>query len=300
MYPTLMKNKDRLSFLYPTTCARLVHSTFAFRWPRMGGAQGVCQEEPGFPRLLINSLERLGVTERPRYYSREYKHLSTLRCRVVLSIARNTRYPDIEPWRVTATGFQHQDAYPLTIRKALRYLCWIFEEHLIPTPMRVFPPAIRTQVWQARMRNLERRRHQEDLLYHVVTYLVSLDKLFDEQARFLREQTHRAEQAKLAVRMHQIWVAQAKARTAAAISSEAIAHENLRQIQDRRMQEWTSSGTPVPAIGETQVLIGTPIIGGGGLFWDPASSTQRCRKVSCSRRRRSCRTAPRKWNPRGR
>ncbi|PVH34964.1 hypothetical protein PAHAL_7G076900 [Panicum hallii] len=223
-----------------------------------GWTQGVCQEEPGFPRLLINSLERLGVTERPRYYSREYEHLGTLCCRVVLSIARSTRHPDIEPWRVTATGFQHRDAYPLAIRKALRYLCRIFEEHLIPTPMRLFPPAIRM--------NLERRRHQEDLLYHVVAYLISLDKLFDEQARFLREQTHRAEQDELAVRMHQIRVAQAKARTAAAISSEAVAHENLRQIQDRRMQEWTSSGTPVPAVGETQVLIGTPVVGWGGLF----------------------------------
>jgi hypothetical protein len=231
--------------------------------------QGVCQEEPGFPRLLINSLERLGITERPRYYSREYQHLGTRRCRVVLSIARSTRHPDIEPWRVTATGFQHQDAYPLAIRKALRYLCRIFEEHLIPTPMRLFPPVIRTQVWQARMRNLERRRQHEDLLYHVVAYLVSLDKLFDEQAQILREQTHRAEQAELAVRMHQIRVAQAEARTAAAISSEAVAQESLRQIQDRRMQEWTSGGTPVPAIGETQVLIGTPITGWGGLFRTP-------------------------------
>jgi hypothetical protein len=218
---------------------------------------------------LINSLEHLGVTERPRYYSREYKHLSTLRCRVVLSIARSTRYPDIEPWRMTATGFQHRDAYPLAIRKALRYLCRIFEEHLIPTPMRLFPLAIRTQVWQACMRNLEWRCHQEDVLYHVVAYLVSLDKLFNEHAQFLREQTHRAEQAELAVTMHQIWVAQAEARTAAAISSEAVAHENLKQIQDRHMQEWTSNGTPVPAIGETQVLIGTPIIGWEGLFGTP-------------------------------
>jgi hypothetical protein len=149
---------------------------------------------------------------------------------VVLSIARSTHHPDIEPWRVTTTGFQHRDAYPLAIRKALRYLCRIFKEHLIPTPMRLFPPVIRTQVWQALMRNFERRRHQEDLLYHVVAYLVSLDKLFDEQARILRKQTHRAEQAELAVRMHQIRVAQAEARTAAAISSKAVAHENLRQI----------------------------------------------------------------------
>jgi hypothetical protein len=37
MYPTLMNNKDRLSFLYPTMCARLVNSTLVFRWPRMVG-----------------------------------------------------------------------------------------------------------------------------------------------------------------------------------------------------------------------------------------------------------------------
>jgi hypothetical protein len=76
------------------------------------------------------------------------------------------------------------------------------------------------------MRNLERRRHQEDLLYHVVAYLVSLDKLFDDQARHLREQISRAEQAEVTVRMHQVRVAQAEARTATAISSEAVAQEN--------------------------------------------------------------------------
>jgi hypothetical protein len=54
------------------------------------------------------------------------------------------------------------------------------------------------------MRNLERRRHQEDLLYHIVAYLVSLDKLFDDQAKLLREQISRAEQAEVTVRMHQV------------------------------------------------------------------------------------------------
>ena len=67
--------------------------------------------------------------------------------------------------------------------------------------MRFFPPAIRTPVWEARMRSLERRNHEEDLLYQVATYLASLDQLFDEQANILREQTHRAEQAELAVRL---------------------------------------------------------------------------------------------------
>jgi hypothetical protein len=231
-----------------------------------GWTQGDCQAAPGFPSLLINTLEDLGVTERPRYYSREYEHHGTLRCRVILVIARSNRYPDIQPWRVTATGFRHQDTYPLAIRKTLRYLCRIFEEHLAPTPAKFFPPAIRTPVWEARMRNLERRRHEEGPLYQVATYLAALDQLFDEQANLLREQTHRAEQAELAVRLQQIRAAHAEARAAAAVSSEAVAQESLRQARDRRMQDWTRSGTPVPAIGEDHVLLGTPVIGWGTLF----------------------------------
>ena len=94
--------------------------------------------------------------------------------------------------------------------------------------MRFFPPAIRTPVWEARMRSLERHRHEEDPLYQVATYLASLDRLFDEQTSILREQTHRADQAELAVRLQQIRAAQAEARAVAAVSSEAIAQEGLR------------------------------------------------------------------------
>ena len=35
------------------------------------------------------------------------------------------------------------------------------------------------------------------------------------------------------------------------------------------MQEWTRSGTPVPAIGEDHILLGTPIIGWGPLLGTP-------------------------------
>ena len=101
-----------------------------------GWTQGICQAAPGFPSLLINALESLGVMERPRYYSREYEHHDTLRYRVILVIAKSDCYPDIQPWRVTATGFRYQDTYPLVVRKALHYLCRIFKEHLTPTPMR--------------------------------------------------------------------------------------------------------------------------------------------------------------------
>jgi hypothetical protein len=114
---------------------------------------------------------------------------------VVLSIARSNRYPNIEPWRVTATGFRHRDTYLLALRKALRYLCRIYETPR-PHTDEVFPPAIRTPVWQACTRNLEWHHHQEDLLYHIVAYLVSLDKLFDDQAKLLREQISRASKQK--------------------------------------------------------------------------------------------------------
>jgi hypothetical protein len=106
-------------------------------------------------------------------------------------------------------------------------------------------------------------------LYHIVAYLVSLDKLFDDQAKLLREQISRVEQAEVTVRMHQVRVAQAKARTVAAISSEAVAHESLRRIQDQRMQEWTNNGTPIPAIGEAQVLLGKPLVGWGATIEAP-------------------------------
>ena len=35
------------------------------------------------------------------------------------------------------------------------------------------------------------------------------------------------------------------------------------------MQEWTRSGTPVPANGEDNILLGTPIIGWGPLLGNP-------------------------------
>ena len=50
------------------------------------------------------------------------------------------------------------------------------------------------------------------------------------------------------------------------VSSEAVAQESLRQAQDRRMQEWTRSGTLVPVIGEDHILLGTPVIGWGPLL----------------------------------
>ena len=63
------------------------------------------------------------------------------------------------------------------------------------------------------------------------TYLAALDQLFDEQANILREQTHRAEQAELAVRLQQIRAAQAEARATAVVSSETGVCKNGPELE---------------------------------------------------------------------
>jgi hypothetical protein len=63
--PTLLLNKT-IYLLYPTPFAQLVQLYPYFQMSKDGWTQGVCQEEPGFARLLINSLERLDITERLR------------------------------------------------------------------------------------------------------------------------------------------------------------------------------------------------------------------------------------------
>jgi hypothetical protein len=49
MYPILLKNRDRLSSLYPTMCARLVYSTFVFRWLGIVGPRVFAKESLVFP-----------------------------------------------------------------------------------------------------------------------------------------------------------------------------------------------------------------------------------------------------------
>ena len=116
-----------ISTIYPFCIPIFVQACspyLCFQMAEEGWTQGNCQAAPGFPSLLINALESFGVSKRPMYYSREYEHHGTLRCRVILVIAKSDCYPYIHPWRVTATGFRYQDTYPLVVRKALCYLCF--------------------------------------------------------------------------------------------------------------------------------------------------------------------------------
>ena len=47
--------------------------------------------------LLILSLERIGVVYPPEFLYREYDSKCTLRCDLMIFVARSTRYPDVDP-----------------------------------------------------------------------------------------------------------------------------------------------------------------------------------------------------------
>ena len=78
--------------LVPKYSCKICSPYLCFHMAEEGWTQGNCQAAPGFPSLLINALESLGITECPRYYSREYEHHFTLHCRVILVITRSDRY----------------------------------------------------------------------------------------------------------------------------------------------------------------------------------------------------------------
>jgi hypothetical protein len=102
------------------------------------------------PKLLFACVDRIDIYEHPEYSSREYEDRGTLRCEMIIFDGRSRRFPDIDPFNVTATGFRLQDTYQMAARKALRYLCQIYEKHLGRTPMRFFPPVKKNRpVWLA-------------------------------------------------------------------------------------------------------------------------------------------------------
>ena len=81
------------------------------------------------------------VKDRPEYEGCEYKKHATERCEVIVYIGKSEEFPDIiEAWYVIATRFRFVDTYQVVARKALWYLCQIYEEPIARTPIRFFPP----------------------------------------------------------------------------------------------------------------------------------------------------------------
>ena len=84
-----------------------------------GWSNGICFAEPDIPKLLLLSLERVGVVDTPEYIYREYDSKGTLRCDMMIFVVKSTRYPDVNPWFISTTGF----CFPDTCQKAARKPC---------------------------------------------------------------------------------------------------------------------------------------------------------------------------------
>jgi len=123
-----------------------------------GWSGGICHAEPGLLKLLILSLERVGVVDPPEYVYREYVYREydsrgTLRCAMMIFVGKSTRYPDVDPWFISSTSFRFPDTYRKAARKALRRLRVIYKHHLQQTSMGFFPPTEgRGRTWIALMR----------------------------------------------------------------------------------------------------------------------------------------------------
>jgi len=116
---------------------------------------------------------------------------------MIIFVGKSTRYPDVDPWFISTTGFRFPDTYRKAARKALRRLRVVYKHHLQRTPMGFFPPTGgRGRSWIAQMRGLGREEEDlEDTVSHLSIYLTGLDELYREQAAQLKHQIHRAEKA---------------------------------------------------------------------------------------------------------
>jgi hypothetical protein len=141
-------------------------------------------------------------------------------------------------WSVTAVGHRFKDTYQVVARKALRALCQIYEEEVVDTPLRFFPPFQRNRpVWMARMRTLEGKQLLEDdpSVMYLTVYLLTLDAQYDFLAWHHCQMIARAEDAEK--RNHQLHVdlTTSQARAIALESHEVIAVEALKQAKDEHV-----------------------------------------------------------------
>jgi len=58
-----------------------------------GWIGGICHAEPGLPKLLILSVERIRVVDPSEFLYREYDSRGTLRCDLMIFVGKSTRYP---------------------------------------------------------------------------------------------------------------------------------------------------------------------------------------------------------------
>lgn len=167
----------------------------------MEGARCVssCEEEGGFPRLLVETLQWFNLPGRPEYHGKlfldggEEKWLVGVRLIV-------DRAPD-GCWN-TAVAYKFVDACHIAARDALRALVALYRALSRESPMKFFPPNDKTAPrWVQRISILPRMMRFEDpSVAYLATYLHALDDEYDKLCFLYRklEARNRASEALLA------------------------------------------------------------------------------------------------------
>ena len=58
-----------------------------------GWSGGICHAEPGLPKLLLLSMERIRVVDPPEYVNREYDSRGTLLCDMMIFVGKKHPLP---------------------------------------------------------------------------------------------------------------------------------------------------------------------------------------------------------------
>ena len=119
-----------LSLLNPFSTQTLTADSCLFQMADNGWSGGIFPAEPGLPKLLLLSLERVGVVDPPEYTYWEYDSRGTRRCDIMIFVGKSTRYPNVETWFISTTGSRFPDTYRKAARKALRHLRVVYKHHL--------------------------------------------------------------------------------------------------------------------------------------------------------------------------
>ena len=89
-----------------------------------GWSNGICHAEPGLPKLLLLSLERVGVVDPPEYVYREYDSRGTLRCDMMIFVGKSTRYPDVDTSSSPPLAFASQTSIERPPEKPCDVYVW--------------------------------------------------------------------------------------------------------------------------------------------------------------------------------
>jgi hypothetical protein len=146
--------------------------------------------------VLHAATVRLGIPSLPEHVGREYVEHGTECCEVTVYISASDKFMEIKPWCVTTTSFCLSDTYQLVARKALKYLCQMYEWHLGPTAMMYFPTLDHNwHVWEARVRTLENLGALEDdpTVVAMAGYLLALDNMCNQQVLHVKSLIAHAE-----------------------------------------------------------------------------------------------------------